>query len=69
MKMMKYFGSLPSMPGQQMFVCVISNKCLLLVAPFLDLLVYFPLMQSKHVLKSVKSKELTTPSFTNLLIL
>ena len=69
MKVMKYFGSLSSMSGQQMSVCIISNKCLLFVAPFLDLLVYFPLMQSKHVSKSVKSKELSTPLFTNFLIL
>ena len=69
MKVMKYFGSLLSMSRQQMSVCMIYNEFLLVVEPFLDLLVCFPLMQSKHVSKSVKSRKLSTPSFTNLLIL
>ena len=69
MKVMKYFGSLLSISGQQMFVCMISNKCLFLVEPFFDLLVCFTLMQTKHVPKSVKFTALNTPSFTNLLIL
>ena len=69
MKVMKYFILLPSILGQQMSVCMISNKCLLLIALFFDLLVCFPLIQFKHVSKSVKFRALSTPLFTNLLIL
>ena len=66
---MKYFGLFASMSGQHMSVCMISNKLELLFAPFLDLLVCLPLMQSTQVSKSAKSKVLSTPSFTNHLIL
>jgi len=41
----------------------------LLLAPFLDMLVCLPLMQSTQVLKSAKFRVLSTPSFPNLLIL
>ena len=51
------------------WVNIISNRSELLLAPFFDLLVCLPLMQSIQVSKSVKSKVLSTPSFTNLLIL
>ena len=69
MKEMKYFGPYTSMSGQQIYECMISNMSVLLLAPFLDLFVCFPLMQSTQVWKSVKSKVLSTPSFSNLLIL
>ena len=52
-----------------MSVCMNPNKCSLLVAPFLDLLVYLPFMQPTKVSKSVKFRALSTPSFTSLLIL
>ena len=69
MKEMKYFRPYMSICVQQIFECMITNMFVLLVTLFLDLLVCFPLIQSTQVSKSVKSKVLSTPSFTNLLIL
>ena len=69
MKVMKYFGPYESMFGLQISVCMISNMVELLLAPFFDLLVCLPLMQSTQLSKLVKSKVLSTLSFTNLLIL
>ena len=66
---MKYFGPYTSMSGQQTSEYMISNTYVLLLAPFLDLLIWFSLMQSTQVWKLVKSKVLSTSSFTNLLIL
>ena len=69
MKVIKYFGLFAFMSGQQMSVCIISNRFVLLFAPFLDLLVCLPLMQFTQVSKSAKSKVLSTPSLTNFFIL
>ena len=55
--------------GEQISVCMIFNRFEFLFAPFLDLLVCLPLMQSTQVSKSVKSKALSTHLFTNLLVL
>ena len=69
MKEMKYFEPYKSMCGLQMSKCMISNMFVLLFSHFFDFLVCFPLIQSTQVSKSVKSKVLSTPSFTSILIL
>ena len=68
MKEIKYFWPCESISGQQMSVCIIFNISELLLTFFFVLLVRFPFMQSTQVLKSVKSRVSSTPSFTSLLI-
>src|ERR1044072_775847 len=69
MKVIKYFGLLTSISGQQISVCIISNRFELLLASISDLLVCLPLIQFTQVSKSAKSKALSTFSLTNRLIL